>query len=77
MAQAFHLFRFFKLETGFATHQTLIRLRLRQSLEDLKETARSITGAALGLGFSSRRHFTAALMRPFGLTPSAFRAAFA
>jgi AraC family transcriptional regulator len=69
----FHLCRRFKQETGLTIHQTLSRLRLRQSLEDLKDAARSITEVALGLGFASHSHFTAAFSKTFGLSPTAFR----
>lgn len=70
----FHLCRVFREETGFTIHRTLTRLRLRQSLEDLKDQARNITDVAFDLGFSSHSHFTAAFVKAFGLTPSAFRA---
>jgi AraC family transcriptional regulator len=69
----FRLCRVFRKETGSTIHAYRTRLRLAAALEILRQSSRSLTEIALGLGFSSHSHFTAAFRREYGLTPSALR----
>ncbi len=69
----FHLARLFRKEVGLPIHQYQLRLRLALSLERLAERQTGLTEIALGLGFSSHSHFTAAFHQAFGVSPSAFR----
>ena len=68
----FHLCHRFKQVHGVTIHQYRHDLRLRTSLERLREGERDLMTLALDLGFSSHSHFTAAFRRHFGMTPSAF-----
>jgi len=70
----FHLCRVFRSHTGRTIHEFRTDLRLRASLERLAETASDISRTAHELGFSSHSHFTAAMRKTFGRTPSALRA---
>ena len=65
----------FKRIHGVSIHRYRQNLRLRLSLERLRDGERNLTCLALDLGFSSHSHFTAAFRRQFGKTPSAFLAA--
>ena len=69
---AFHLCRMFRRETGYSLHRYRTELRLRWSLQGLRDGADILT-VALAAGFSHHSHFTAAFHRTFGLAPSAFR----
>jgi AraC family transcriptional regulator len=69
----FHLARVFQQQTGVPLHRYLTRLRLRTSLERLREGAADLTGLALELGFSSHSHFSDAFRREFASAPSALR----
>jgi AraC family transcriptional regulator len=62
----------FKRIHGMSIHRYRQNLRLRLSLERLRDGERNLTSLALDLGFSSHSHFTAAFRRQFGRTPSAF-----
>lgn len=62
----------FRRVEGIPLHGYLTQLRLARALVEL-EHADDLTTLALGLGFSSHSHFTAAFRRAFGCTPSQFR----
>lgn len=62
----------FRRIEGVPLHAYLMQLRLGRSLLELPHAA-DLTRLALGLGFSSHSHFTAAFRRAFGCTPSQFR----
>jgi methylphosphotriester-DNA--protein-cysteine methyltransferase len=71
----FHLSRTFARHTGstLAAHRGQIRLRL--SLERLRDPRAELTVIAQDLGYSSHSHFTMAFRQAFGTTPSEFRRA--
>ena len=70
----FHLCRAFRANTGTTLTAYRHSLRLRLSLDPLRDRTVSLTDVALDLGFSSHSHFTAIFRRHFGITPSQFRA---
>jgi AraC family transcriptional regulator len=69
----FHLHRLFRTEAGVPIHRHLVRLRLRDALERLLETAEGISTVAYATGFSSHAHLTDAFRREYGSAPSAVR----
>ncbi|MFL6246031.1 MAG: helix-turn-helix transcriptional regulator [Thermoanaerobaculia bacterium] len=73
----FQLCRLFRARTGETITAHRHALRLRLSLELLRDTRADITAIALDLGYSSHSHFTFAFRRHFGFAPSAFRRAIA
>lgn len=70
---AVHLCRLFRRYQGTSVHQTIVALRLRDSLEGLRDPRADLEALAVEIGFSSHSHFTAAFRRAFGLTPSQAR----
>jgi AraC family transcriptional regulator len=72
-ASPFHCARLFREQSGVPIHRYLMRLRLRSSLESLREGGEDLSTLALRLGFSSHGHFTDAFRREFGCPPSALR----
>ncbi len=70
----FQLCRSFRSSTGMTLTAYRHALRLRSSLERLRDGGTQLTDVALDLGFSSHSHFTFAFRRQFGITPSDFRA---
>jgi AraC-like DNA-binding protein len=73
-ASPFHLSRLVKAATGVPIHRLIVRLRLRDALEQLLETRESIAAIALATGFASHSHLTDAFTREYGMPPSAVRA---
>jgi AraC family transcriptional regulator len=73
----FQLCRLFRARTGETITAYRHALRLRLSLELLRDTHADITTLALDLGYSSHSHFTYAFRRHFGFAPSTFRRAIA
>jgi AraC family transcriptional regulator len=71
----FHLCRVFRTHVGHTLHEYRTDLRLRMALEKLTERTSDLSRVALESGFSSHSHFTAAVRRKFGKTPSALRQA--
>jgi AraC family transcriptional regulator len=69
----FHLHRLFRTEAGVPIHRLVVRLRLRDALERLLETAEGISTVAYATGFSSHAHLTDAFRREYGSAPSAVR----
>ncbi|MBK7642841.1 MAG: helix-turn-helix transcriptional regulator [Planctomycetes bacterium] len=69
----YHMCRSFRRETGTTLHQYRHQLRLRSSLEPLRESSRPLVELALQCGFSSHSHYTSAFRREFGTTPSRLR----
>lgn len=74
-ASPFHLARVFRACTGFTLHRYRVHLRLRASLERLREPGTELTGLALELGFSSLSHFSDSFRAAFGISPSTARTA--
>ena len=71
---AFHLCRVFRRETGTLLHRHVLRLRVRASLEAVARDD-DLSAVAFDAGFCSHSHFTAAFVREFGVSPSAWRSA--
>jgi AraC-like DNA-binding protein len=69
----YHLCRLFREATGVSIHSYLNRLRLREALEPIAEGEADLSGLALGLGFSSHSHFTAAFRKELGMSPRQVR----
>lgn len=70
---AFHLCRLFVRYTGSTLHGYRTELRLRQSIELLRDGEGDILAVALALGYSGHSHFTRAFHRAFGVPPSRVR----
>ena len=70
----FHMCRVFHRATGMTMWHYRQRLRLREALEDVRLSPRSLVDIALESGFSSHSHFTSQFHREFGQTPSTIRA---
>ncbi|MGE5833476.1 MAG: helix-turn-helix transcriptional regulator [Acidobacteriota bacterium] len=69
---AAYLTDLFRRTEGVSLSRYLKQLRLARALVELPH-ANDLTALALGMGFSSHSHFTAAFRRTFGCTPSRFR----
>jgi AraC family transcriptional regulator len=69
---AAYLTDLFRRTEGISLSRYLKQLRLARALVELPHT-NDLTALALGLGFSSHSHFTAAFRRAYGCTPSRFR----
>ena len=67
-----YLTNIFRRVEGVSLHRYLTQLRLARALAVLPQ-ADDLTVLALGIGFSSHSHFSAAFRRAFGCTPSQFR----
>ena len=73
-ASPFHLSRLAKAATGLSIHRMIVRLRLRDALEQLLETRETIAFIALATGFASHSHLTDAFRKEYKMPPSAVRA---
>ena len=71
-ASAAYLTDAFRRAEGVPLHGYLVQLRLARALVEIPHST-DLTELALGLGFSSHSHFTAAFRKSFGCTPSDFR----
>jgi AraC family transcriptional regulator len=74
-ASLFHLCRLFRAGTGRTVHSYLNQLRLRAALAPVLDSSHDLSQIALGLGYSTHSHFTAAFRTEYGITPSALREA--
>ena len=77
LARAVHsspgqLARIFPIHTGFSIHSYQEQIRLRVSLELLRESPFEISDVATQLGFSNHSHFSTVFRRRFGISPSQF-----
>ncbi|MEH6419142.1 AraC family transcriptional regulator [Pseudomonas sp. CGJS7] len=70
----FHFHRVYRAMTGETSGQTVARLRLLQGLRLLASAERSITDAALAVGYQTPQAFTRAFRQGVGGTPSELRA---
>lgn len=70
----FHFHRVYRAMTGETTGQTVARLRLLQGLRLLANGERTVTDAALAVGYQTPQAFTRALRQGIGGTPSELRA---
>ena len=69
---ASQLARIFPLHTGFTIHTYQQQIRLRVSLELLRDSSFDLARVATHLGFASHSHFTTTFKRRFGMSPSQF-----
>ena len=69
----FHLSRQFSRTFGVPIWRHVIRLRLRDALEQILETREGLSRIALGAGFASQSHFGDAFRREFGHAPGRVR----
>jgi AraC-like DNA-binding protein len=67
------LVRIFRIETGLSLHAYQQHVRIRTSLQLLKESSCDLSEIAAQLGFASHSHFTTVFRRQFGITPSEFK----
>ena len=67
------LVRIFRIETGLSLHAYQQQVRIRMSLQLLKESSCDLSEIAAELGFANHSHFTTVFRRQFGVTPSQFR----
>jgi AraC-like DNA-binding protein len=69
----FHLARAFRSEHGLSVHQYLLNARLARALDAVLDSNAPLTEIALGTGFATPSHFTAAFHSRYGITPSDLR----
>lgn len=69
----FHFTRMFKLETGHAPYQYVLRHRIKKAQNLLVGTNKSIAEIALDTGFSSQSRMNDAFTRMIGVTPGHYR----
>ena len=67
------LVRIFRIETGVSLHAYQQHVRIRMSLQLLKDSSCDLSEIAVHLGFANHSHFTTVFRRQFGVTPSQFR----
>jgi len=67
------LVRIFRSETGVSLHAYQQHVRIRTSLQLLKESSCDLSDAAMQLGFANHSHFTTVFRRHFGITPSEYK----
>ena len=63
----------FRAATGLRPHEFLLRRRIRQAAESLRNAALPITEIALGVGFQTQAHFTTVFKSILGCTPHQWR----
>ena len=68
-----HFARSFKLSTGVAPHQFVLKRRIEFAAQLLRNSTRPIAFIAQQAGFSTASHFTATFARVVGETPRRFR----
>lgn len=67
------LVRIFRIETGLSLHAYQQHVRVRTSLQLLKESNCDLSDIATQLGFANHSHFTTVFRRQFGIAPSEYR----
>jgi AraC-like DNA-binding protein len=67
------LVRIFRMETGLSLHAYQQHVRIRTSLQLLKDSCCDLSEIAAQLGFANHSHFTTVFRRQFGITPSEFK----
>jgi len=67
------LVRIFRTQTGVSLHAYQQHVRIRTSLQLLKESRGDLSDMAVQLGFANHSHFTTVFRRHFGMTPSEYK----
>ena len=65
----------FRMATGLRPHEFVLRRRVRQAEELLRNSRMAIVEVALTVGFQTQAHFTTVFKRFAGCTPRQWRAA--
>lgn len=65
----------FRMATGLRPHEFVLRRRVRQAEELLRDSRMAIVEIALTVGFQTQAHFTTVFKRFAGCTPRQWRAA--
>jgi AraC-like DNA-binding protein len=71
-----HFSREFKRTFGETPHQYLLTRRLERAAELLRNTDRSVAAICFAVGLASVGSFTTSFKRAFGISPTAYRAAY-
>jgi AraC-like DNA-binding protein len=71
-----HFSRKFHREFGQTPHQYLLHRRLERAAELLRNTDRTVADICFSVGLRSVGSFTSSFGRMFGVSPTAYRAAF-
>ena len=71
-----HFSREFRRAFGQTPHQYLLNRRLERAAELLRNTDRSVADICFTVGLKSVGSFTTSFGRVYGMTPTAYRAAF-
>jgi AraC-like DNA-binding protein/quercetin dioxygenase-like cupin family protein len=69
----FHFSRLFREQVGMSPYQYLVKVRVERAAELLRQGRRSVTEAALEVGFQDLGRFARAFARRFGCRPSEVR----
>jgi AraC-like DNA-binding protein len=67
------LVRMFRRETGLSIHAYQQHMRIRTSLQLLKDSRCDLSDIAAQLGFANHSHFSTVFRRQFGITPSEYK----
>jgi AraC-like DNA-binding protein len=71
-----HFSREFRLAFGVSPHAYLLTRRLERAAALLRNTDRSVAEICLAVGLQGLGSFTTSFKRAYGMTPTAYRAAF-
>jgi AraC-like DNA-binding protein len=71
-----HFIREFRRAFGESPHSYLLTRRLERAAAMLRTTDRSVTDICLAVGLQSLGSFTTSFTRTYGVSPTAYRAAF-
>jgi AraC-like DNA-binding protein len=71
-----HFSREFRRAFGESPHAYLLTRRLQRAAELLRNTDRSVLDVCLSIGLTSVGSFTTTFTRTYGISPTAYRAAF-
>jgi AraC family transcriptional regulator len=70
----YHFARAFKQSTGETPHQYVLRTRIEQAKEFLRNPQTSVVEASARTGFVDQSHFSKVFRRIVGIAPSEYRA---